>query len=140
MSKIVKGRCFCGACRFEIDPPIKWSVACHCESCRRQCSAPMTAYIGAPDGQWRLLGDETRIYRSTPPVERRFCGTCGTPLTFRSEKMTGIMHFYVAALEDPEAFPPQVHVAIEEKLCWMDVASDMRVVEGPRVPADAGEA
>ncbi|MEM7268415.1 MAG: GFA family protein [Pseudomonadota bacterium] len=137
MPDMIKGRCFCGSIRFELELPLKWSVACHCESCRRQCSAPMTAYVGVSDGQWRFLGDAPSIHHSSPGVERRFCGTCGSPLTFQSDKMTGLMHFYVAALEDPEAFPPQVHVAAEERLCWFDLPNGIRAVEGPRVPDDA---
>ncbi len=133
MTETCRGRCFCGAVRFELDTPIKWSVSCHCESCRRQCSAPMTTYIGVPDAQWRWAGETAKIYRSSPGVERTFCANCGTPISFRSEKMTGFMHFYVAAMEDPERFPPQLQVAYEEKLSWLNVGDDVPAKEGPKV-------
>ncbi len=131
MTETHRGRCFCRAVSFEIDLPILSCVNCHCESCRRQCSAPMTTYIGAPDGQWRWTGEAPRVYHSSPGVERRFCGTCGTPLTFKSERMSGVMHFYLAAMEDPEAFEPTLHVAHEEKLCWLKIGDDLPTFEGP---------
>ncbi len=137
MTEPVKGRCFCGAIQFEIDPPVTWSVACHCGSCRRQCAAPMTVYVGLPDGQWRWNAGAPKTHLSSPGVTQEFCGECGSPLTFRSDKMTGLKHFYVAALDDPEAFPPERHVSIEERLCWMTLADGLPTQTGPdAAPAD----
>ena len=133
MTETVRGHCFCKAVRFEIDLPIKWCVSCHCESCRRQCSSPMVTYVGVNDTQWRWTGQTAKIYHSSPGVERTFCGDCGTPLTFRSERMTGLMHFYLAALEDPERFEPQLHTSYEEKLRWLNVVDDLPRKEGPEV-------
>jgi len=127
----MRGRCLCGSVRFEIDLPVLSCVTCHCESCRRQCSAPMTAYVGLADGQWRWTEGTPRIYRSSPGVARGFCADCGTPLSFRSAKMSGIMHLYVAALEAPDLFAPTLHVAIEEKLPWLKLADGLPTCEGP---------
>jgi hypothetical protein len=93
----------------------------------------MTTYIGVPGGQWRWTGEAPKVYHSSPGVERTFCGNCGTPLSFRSERLTGLMHFYVAALEEPERFEPQLHVAYEEKLSWLDIGDDLPKREGPKV-------
>ncbi len=133
MTETHRGRCFCGTIGFEIDAPVKWCVYCHCESCRRQCSAPVTAYICAPEGQWRWIGKTPKVYNSSPGVERTFCDTCGAPLSFRSEKMSGLMNFYVAAMEDPERFAPEFHVAYEERLSWFHIDDDLEKRTGPRV-------
>ncbi|MDA7964295.1 GFA family protein [Ruegeria sp.] len=127
----MKGRCFCGAVGFEVDPPVLSCVTCHCESCRRQCSAPMVAYFGIRDGKWRWTGDEPRIFNSSPGVERSFCPTCGTPMSFRSTAMSDVMHLYVAALEDPEALQPTLHVAYEEKLSWLKLDDGLPCCIGP---------
>ncbi|MEM7223339.1 MAG: GFA family protein [Pseudomonadota bacterium] len=131
MTESYRGRCFCKAVTFEIDPPVLSCVTCHCESCRRQCSAPMTTYIGVPDAQWRWTGEAPKIYNSSPGVERTFCGNCGTPLSFRSQRMSGVMHLYLAALDDPEVLEPKLHVAHEEKLCWLNLADDLPKQNGP---------
>jgi len=125
------GHCLCGAVRFEVDAPVEACVNCHCESCRRQCSAPMTTYIGVQDGHWKWTGKAPKVFRSSPGVERSFCDTCGTPMSFRSEKMSGLMHFYVAALEEPEMFAPTLHVAHEERLPWLKLADNLPVFTGP---------
>ena len=131
MTETCRGRCLCKAVSFEIDTPIKSCVNCHCESCRRQCSAPMTTYIGVPDAQWRWTGKAPKVYQSSPGVERTFCGNCGTPLSFRSERLSGVMHLYVAAMEEPERFEPELHVAYEEKLSWLNLGDDLPKRNGP---------
>ena len=127
----MRGRCFCGAVTFEVDSPVQSCVTCHCESCRRQCSAPMTTYIGVPDGQWRWTGKAPKVFNSSPGVERSFCDNCGTPLSFRSKRMSGVMHLFASAMEEPEKFAPTLHVAFEEKLPWLKLADGLPTCVGP---------
>ena len=127
----MRGHCLCGNVSFEIDPPVQTCVNCHCESCRRQCSAPVTTYIGIPDEQWRWTGTPPQIFVSSPGVQRTFCGTCGTPVSFRSNRMSGIMHFFAAVMEDPERFKPTLHVAFEEKLPWLILEDELPAHVGP---------
>jgi hypothetical protein len=91
----------------------------------------MTTYIGVPDSQWRWTGRAPKVFKSSPGVERTFCEKCGTPLSFRSKKMSGMMHLYVAAMERPEVFEPTLHVAIEEKLPWVKLADGLPSRIGP---------
>jgi hypothetical protein len=133
MTETHRGRCFCGSVTFEIDTPIKWCVLCHCESCRRQCSSPLTAFVCVDHGQWRLTGAPPKIHRSSPGVERTFCGDCGSAISFCSQNMSGLMNFHVAAMDEPELFVPTLHVAYEEKLPWLHVADDLKKGMGPRV-------
>ncbi len=127
----MRGRCLCGEIRFEVEPPVLSCVTCHCESCRRQCSAPMTAYFGVRDGQWRWTGDAPALFHSSPGVERSFCPKCGTPMSFRSTSMSDVMHLYVAALEDPEALEPTLHVAHEERVSWLKLDDGLPQCIGP---------
>ena len=91
----------------------------------------MTTYIGVADGHWRWTSKPPKIYNSSLGVERSFCDTCGTPLSFRSQKMSGVMHLYAAAMEHPEKFSPTLHVAIEEKLPWLKLADGLPTSAGP---------
>ncbi len=127
----MQGRCLCGSVTFDVSEPVLACVNCHCESCRRQCSAPMTTYIGVPDGQWKWTGQTPKVYKSSPGVERTFCDNCGSPMSFRSTVMSGVMHFYVAAMEKPESFAPQLHVAHGEKLTWLRISDDLPTRNGP---------
>lgn len=131
MAENLRGGCFCKAVSYEIDPLILACVNCHCESYRRQCSAPMTTYIGVMDTQWRWTGETPKIFRSSPGVERTFCANCGSPVSFRSQTLSDVMHFYVATMEHPDTFQPSIHVAYEEKLPWLKIRDDLQKYSGP---------
>lgn len=45
--------------------------------------------------------------------------------------MSGVMHLYVAAQDEPENFEPTLHVAFEEKLSWLKLADDLPTRIGP---------
>ncbi|WP_371808134.1 GFA family protein [Ruegeria sp. HKCCD7239] len=83
------------------------------------------------DGQWRWTGKEPKTFTSSPGVERSFCPECGTPISFRSQAMSGILHLYVATLDNPDALQPTLHVAHEEKLEWLRLNDDLPVCIGP---------
>ena len=124
MTETHTGRCLCRATTYSFETPIKWCLHCHCESCRRNCSAPFTTFVSVLDGQWRWTGTEPRVFESSPGVQRFFCGTCGSPAAYRP-KEGGENHFYLAALDDPEAFAPTRHVFHEEKLAWVHLSDDL---------------
>ncbi|MEO1421864.1 MAG: GFA family protein [Pseudomonadota bacterium] len=119
MDRILSGHCLCGACRFELTGPHNWVGHCHCESCRRATASPFTTWIGQQNGAWRWSGAEPRLYASSAGVERGFCGTCGTPLMYRSDRFPEETHFYAALLTDPSDVTPTTRYFEEERLAWI---------------------
>ena len=119
MTKTHTGGCLCRAVRYAFDEPIYGCVNCHCDSCRKTCASPMTTFVGVHDGHWRWLGEPASIYASSPGVERFFCARCGSPVAYISKNFTNKMHFYLAALDDPEAFKPEGHSFLGNKVSWL---------------------
>lgn len=125
-----RGRCLCGDVTFEFEGDVNWAGHCHCESCRRNTSSPMTSFLGVPNGNWRYTGTEPKIYHSSPGVRRHFCGNCGSPMAFEADKFSHEIHFYAASLEDPEDYNPQFHVFCREQLSWFDVNDELSRHQG----------
>ena len=123
---MTRGRCLCGAVTFEYDGEVNWRGHCHCESCRRNCSAPMTTFFGVNNTQWRWTGEPPKAYRSSPKAMRYFCENCGTPMAYTHEKFDHETHFYAASLENPENFVPTVHFFYSEKLPWLLINDDLK--------------
>lgn len=120
------GRCLCGAVRFAFDPAgIVDASHCHCESCRRACSAPITSTLSVRDTAWRWVGDMPREYSSSPGVKRMFCGTCGSPMAYRSDRWPGETGFYAASLDNPDDFLPESHSFWAERLHWLKIDDDL---------------
>ena len=126
------GHCLCGAIGFSFDTAPNWQAHCHCESCRRNCSAPFTSYFGISHGHWCWTGEKPAVYASTPAVKRYFCPTCGTPMAYQSDRWPHEIHFYAASLSDPAGFEPTMHVNWNERLPWLHLSDDLPVRRDPR--------
>ena len=120
----MKGRCLCGDLRWEASGSPTWQCYCHCDDCRRQCGAPVVAFVGVRATGFRWIGEPV-IYASSPGVERSFCGRCGSPMAFQAAHYPGEIHVYAAQLEDPVAFAPAFHVHYSERLPWLHLTDDL---------------
>lgn len=121
-----KGRCLCGAIRYTFDPAgVIWRLHCHCESCRRATSSPITTYFAVRDTAWRWLRDVPAQYQSSAGVTRSFCARCGAPMTYATEARPDETHFYAATLLDPTDFAPDGHDFWDERLPWLEIADDL---------------
>ena len=121
----LRGHCLCGACRFELYGDHNWVGHCHCESCRRATSSGFTTWIGQENGKWAFTGEEPVAYSSRPSNARGFCGTCGSPMYFRSDRYPNEMHFYAALLIDPNGVVPERHYHGDEKLAWVHLSDGL---------------
>lgn len=120
------GRCLCGAVRyaFDVDRVVEQDF-CHCESCRRATGAPVAAFVMARRAAFRWTGAAPRTHASSPGVTRGFCGTCGTPMFYRTEARADQIDLYAATLDAPERAAPEFHAHWSERLPWLRVADDL---------------
>ncbi len=119
------GHCLCGDLAYEYQGDPLWHAYCHCESCRRQTSSPVAAFVGVLAGSFRYTKGAPAHYASSPGVIRSFCGRCGSPMSFEGVNSPGEIHIYAGTLSDPTAFSPTEHVYVAEQLPWFDVADDL---------------
>ncbi|MDJ0821008.1 MAG: GFA family protein [Paracoccaceae bacterium] len=124
MAERVTGRCLCGDIRYEAKGPPLWTALCHCESCRRACSAPVVAWMGfAPeDVAWQ--GTRT-FYQSSDVATRGFCPNCGTQMSFESTRWPGEVHLYAVSRDDPQAYHPDLHCHYAQRLQWLGLSDDL---------------
>ena len=126
------GRCLCGAVRYEFDADaVIWRGHCHCESCRRACSAPVVSWFGVANSGWRWAGQTPKRYQSSGWAERFFCPECGSQMAYRSSKLPDEIHGLAASLDDPADFAPGVHFFHSRALPWLHIADDLpRYLDG----------
>lgn len=113
------GRCLCGAVRWSFTGPTLWQRYCHCDSCRRNCAAPVAAFLAVPVAALRWTGEMPSAYASSPGVTRRFCGRCGTPVSYEWQGAPEEIHIYAAALDNPRDVTPEGHDFWSEHLPWL---------------------
>jgi hypothetical protein len=114
-----QGGCLCGAVRYRASGLVTNSTLCHCGSCRRSAGAPAVAWVTFPAASFVFERGAPAAFRSSPPVVRTRCGSCGTPLTYRHERFADEIDVTTASLDDPAAFPPADHTWWSERVPWL---------------------
>ncbi|MGR3649806.1 MAG: GFA family protein [Shimia sp.] len=74
-----RGFCFCRKITWEHEGASTWECYCHCDDCRRACSAPAVAWFGVPSKSFRWTGQALKTLQSSKGVYRHFCSDCGRP-------------------------------------------------------------
>jgi hypothetical protein len=113
-----EGGCLCGAIRFRVSETPQYSVICHCATCRKASGAPSVAWLTFARAQFEFLSGEPRNYHSSPGVIRRFCGTCGSGISYENAKYPNSIDLTTMSLDDPLAFPPSGEVWLEHRVSW----------------------
>jgi len=130
----LSGGCACGAVRYETDAAPFHRTLCHCVDCRRAAGAPAVAWFSVAATELRFVRGAPAVHRSSPPVERGFCGACGTPLTYRNDAYPEEVDVITCSLDDPEAAAPQDHTFASQRLSWMRIDDGL-----PVYPRSRGE-
>lgn len=123
--QLTKGHCLCKATRWSFEGAPTWSCYCHCDDCRRNCAAPVVAWLGVPAHKFSWTGQAPKTYESSKGVYRHFCETCGSPMGFEADHYPGGMHLYAASMERPQDFVPEFHVFAHDQLPWLPISDDL---------------
>ena len=114
-----EGGCLCGAVRFSAEGAPKWTSYCHCRSCRRHTGAPVAAYAGFETAKVRFTKGALASFASSAGVQRGFCASCGSTLTYQGDRWPNELHLHLGAFDDPSTLAPAGQAFAEEKLPWL---------------------
>lgn len=121
----LQGGCSCGAVRYEAHGTPFHQTLCHCVDCRRAAGAPAVAWFSVRAADLHWTHGAPALYRSSPAVERSFCGRCGTQLGYRNDGYPDEIDITTCSLDDPEALPPLDHTFISQQLRWLNISGDL---------------
>ncbi|GGB98840.1 hypothetical protein GCM10011494_16640 [Novosphingobium endophyticum] len=115
-----EGGCHCGTVRYRVEGEPVHAALCHCRDCRKSSGAPMVAWAAFASDNFALTAGEPSVYNGTGQSMRYFCPSCGSGVYFVNEEvLPGLVDIQIATLDDPDAFPPQAHIQIAERIGWM---------------------
>ena len=142
-----KGRCACGAVRYELKSQPFDAGWCHCTICRLTSGSPAMAFASVPAGHLVFTegGDEVKTFKSSDFGHRLFCGRCGTPFAMQVDHQPETIDFSVATLDEPDSVAPGFHIFWSSRVAWFDPGDtlprhdrfrpDTRGLEGTEPPA-----
>ncbi|MGB3832424.1 MAG: GFA family protein [Mesorhizobium sp.] len=112
------GGCRCGAVRFQAHAEPHHISYCHCADCRRASGAPVSAFVGFMAHEVALEGKALKSF-ANGPVERSFCGTCGSPIAYADRRLPDRLYFMLGAMDMPAYFRPTQHAYVREQLPFL---------------------
>jgi len=117
-STIHEGGCLCGAVRYRVTSAPTALVVCHCRSCRKAAGAPSLAWAIFRAADFAFTRGKQATFASSPGVERGFCASCGTTLTYTDADRLDLADVTTATFDNPDAFTPTKEIWLEEKIGW----------------------
>lgn len=121
-----EGGCLCGKVRFSVTGEPRSVFHCHCHSCRRQTGGAVASFAAFPvAGHFRWTAEIPTAFHSSVGVTRRFCPTCGTPLSYEAEKFPDEIHLHIGVFDQPDDLIPVAHWHTNEKVAWFETADHL---------------
>jgi hypothetical protein len=116
----MKGSCLCEAVRYEVQAPFEEMHHCHCSRCRKAHGAAFSTFGRVPATALTVTrgADAIRRYRSSAQVERAFCGTCGSNLTFRFDGLPDAVWIAIGTLDEDPGLRPEGHIFAASIAPW----------------------
>lgn len=131
-TRILEGGCLCGAVRYRATGEPTNSMICHCRTCRRAAASPVVAWVTFPLAQFEFTRGRPFEFRSSPPVRRTFCGTCGAPLTYEHSKHPSSIDVTTCSLDEPQSCPPTHHSWLSDDIAWVRFGDGLPVFSESR--------
>jgi hypothetical protein len=130
---LLEGSCHCRAVCFSLESPHPYPFAlCYCSICRKTAGAGGFAInLGGRFDTLRVEGEEhIRVYqarlesadgrREPSPLERRFCGRCGSMLWCWDPRWPDLVHPFASAIDTELPVPPErTHLMLASKAGWV---------------------
>ena len=132
----LQGSCACGAVQFSLHckHPYPFNI-CYCSICRKTAGSggyginlggdaatlEVSGEAGLKTYQAKLPNPNTGVLEASP-AERRFCGSCGTPLWVWDPRWPELLHPFASAIDTELPVPPErTHLMLGSKAAWVEV-------------------
>ncbi|MDH3659020.1 MAG: GFA family protein [Alphaproteobacteria bacterium] len=122
------GGCLCGEVRYRADAAPAYASYCHCGMCQKVSGAPFMGFVEFPKGAVQWTAENPDQYRSSEGVIRRFCGRCGSSLTFEAD---GVFFISLGSLDRPEQVAFDCHTYTQSRLPGITLNDGLPHFPGP---------
>ena len=120
---MIKGGCYCGAVRYEIQGKLLRFVNCHCPDCRKFSGSAFAFVLATETIGFKITSGESNLvpYESSPGKHRCFCKSCGCHVFARVDARPELVLVRAGTLDDDPKMQPQCHIWVKAKAPWHQI-------------------
>jgi hypothetical protein len=124
-SRVLAGRCECGAVRYRVDDAFRYASNCHCSRCRAATGSAFKAFAGIEREKLELTdGRDALLIVGEEDANDTRCAACGS-LLFSVVQNGAYVHVAMGSLVDAPSIRPTKHIFVGSKAPWFEITDDL---------------
>jgi hypothetical protein len=131
-SRMLTGKCGCGAVRYRVADEFVYALNCHCSNCRAATGSAFKALAGIERDKLQVTdgADKLLVFGEEDLNDTR-CAVCGS-LLFSVVREGAYVHVALGSLVDAPTIRPTHHIFVGSKAPWFEITDDLSQYEGHR--------
>ena len=111
---MITGGCLCKRVSYRISTPITSLGHCHCTMCQRYHGTAYSTYAMVAKSSYEIAEGEheLRTAHTSEHVQRKFCGYCGSPISYENEASPNNIWITAGSLDAAPNCEPQYHIFV----------------------------
>jgi hypothetical protein len=128
-TRVLAGKCRCGAVRYEVADAFLYAANCHCSECRAATGSAFKAFAGIEREKLTITEGvgELAVFGEEDLNDTR-CGACGSFL-FSVVRDGAYVHVAMGSLVDAPTIRPTQHIYVGSKAAWFEITDDLPQVD-----------
>lgn len=124
-TRVLAGKCYCGAVRYEVSDAFLYAANCHCSNCRAATGSAFKPFAGIEREKLTITegADQLAVFGEENGNDTR-CGACGSFL-FSVVREGAYVHVAMGSLVDAPAIRPSGHIFVGSKATWFEITDDL---------------
>jgi len=124
-TRLLHGRCECGAVRYRVADAFLYAMNCHCSVCRAATGSAFKPMAGIEREKLEITdGADRLLVFGEADANNTRCGVCGS-LLFSVVRDGGYVHVALGSLVDPPSMQPTSHIFVGSKAPWFEITDGL---------------
>ena len=124
-SRILAGKCLCGAVHYAVADEFVYAWNCHCSNCRRATGSAFKPFAGIERSKLGLTqGEENLLIFGDENAHDAHCKVCGS-LLYSVVRDGAFVHVTLGTLVDDPTIRPSAHIFVGSKAPWFTITDQL---------------
>jgi hypothetical protein len=124
-TRMLAGKCRCGAVQYEVSDAFLYAANCHCSQCRAATGSAFKSFAGIEKEKLTITEgfDDIAVFGEERLNDTR-CAACGSFL-FSVVRAGAYVHVSMGSLVDTPTIRPTEHIFVGSKAPWFEITDDL---------------